>query len=65
VEVEIGNVTSTVRAVDGDSLLAPQTLDKIIRAVLQALHEQEEHGKRSRAERRITGGVSQERDQEG
>jgi len=63
-EVEIGNVVSTVRAVDGDSLLTPQTLEKIVRAVLQAVNEQEEHHKRAGAERRITGGVSHERDEE-
>lgn len=61
-EVEIGNVVSTVRAVDGDSLLAPQTMDKIVRAVLQAVNEQEEHHKRVRTERRITSG--DEMDQE-
>ena len=63
-EVEIGNVVSTVRAVDGDSLLVPQTLEKIVRAVLQAVNEQEEHHKRVRAERRITSGVVDEMDQE-
>jgi hypothetical protein len=63
-EVEIGNVVSTVRAVDGDSLLTPQILEKIVRAVLQAVNEQEQHHKRARVERRITGGVSHERDQE-
>jgi hypothetical protein len=63
-EVEISNVVSTIRTVDGDSLLAPQTLEKIVRAVLQAVNEQEEHHKRAKAERRITGGVSHERDEE-
>ena len=63
-EVEIGNVVSTVRAMDGDSLLAPQTLEKIVRAVLHAVNEQEEHHKRAKSERRITGGVSHERDEE-
>ena len=59
-EVHIGDLTSTVRAVDGDSLLAPQTMEKIVRVVLQAVRDQEEHGKRVRAEQRVTGGVSQE-----
>jgi hypothetical protein len=59
-DVHIGDVTSTVRAVDGDSLLAPQTMEKIVRVVLQAMRDQEEHGKRVRAEQRVTGGVSQE-----
>lgn len=63
-EVEISNVVSTIRTVDGDSLLAPQTLEKIVRAVLEAVNEQEEHHKRTRAEGRITGGVSHERDEE-
>ena len=63
-EVEIGNIVSTVRAVDGDSLLTPQTFEKIMRAVLQALDDQEEHRKRVRAERRISSGVSKEREEE-
>jgi hypothetical protein len=63
-DVEIGDVSSTVRAVDNDSLLAPQTMDKIMRAVLQAMQEQQAHAKRVRAERRVTGGVSQEQEEE-
>jgi type IV secretory pathway ATPase VirB11/archaellum biosynthesis ATPase len=63
-EVHIGDVTSTVRAVDGDSLLAPQTMEKIVRVVLQAVRDQEDHGKRVRAEQRVTGGVSQELEEE-
>ena len=59
-DVQIGDVTSTVRAVDRDSLLAPQTMEKIVRVVLQAVRDQEAHGKRVRAEQRVTGGVSQE-----
>ena len=63
-DVEIGNVTSTVRTVDGDTLLAPKTLDKIVRAVLEALMDHEAHSKRVHAERRITDGVSHERDEQ-
>ena len=63
-EVEIGNIASTVRAVDGDALLAPKTLDKIVRAVLEAVKEHEDHGKRARSERRITDGVSHGRDEQ-
>ena len=63
-DVEIGTMASTVRAVDGDSLLAPQTLDKIVRLVLQAVQDAEQHGRRVRAERRITGGVRAEVDAE-
>ena len=63
-EVEIGHVASTVRAADGDALLAPKTLDKIVRAVLEAVKEHEEHSKRTHAERRISDGVSHERDEQ-
>ena len=63
-EVQIGDLASTVRAVDGDSLLTPQTLEKIVRAVLQAVNDQEAHAKRVRAETRVTGGVAHEMEEE-
>lgn len=59
-EVQINELQSTVRAVDGDSLLSPQTLEKIVRVVLQAVNDQESHRRRVRAEQRITSGVSHE-----
>jgi len=64
-DVQIGEVVSTVRAVDGDSLLSPQAMDKIVRLVLQAVRDQEEHRKRVRAEQRITSGVGHEPEEEG
>jgi len=63
-EVQIGDLASTVRAVDGDSLLTPQTLEKIVRAVLQAVNDQEAHAKRVRVETRVTGGVAHEMEEE-
>ena len=59
-EVNIEEVVSTVRAVDGDALLTPQTLRKIVSVVLQAVNEQDSHRKRVSAEQRITPGVSAE-----
>ncbi len=64
-DVNIGDMVSTVRTVDGDTLLAPQTLTKIVQVVLQAVREQEEHHKRTRAEVRISGGVHDEQEEEG
>jgi hypothetical protein len=64
-DVQIGEVVSTVRAVDGDSLLSPQTMDKIVRLVLQAVREEEAHRKRVRAEQRIRSGGRHEPDEEG
>jgi hypothetical protein len=63
-DIEISNVNTMVRAVDGDSLLTPQTMEKIVRAVLHAFNEQVAYQKRVHAERRITGGVVHERDEE-
>ena len=62
--VEIGEVNSTVRTVDGEALLAPQTLAKIVSHVLQAVQDEQEHTRRVHAERRITGGVSQESEED-
>jgi hypothetical protein len=59
-EVQIQRLQSTVQAFDGDAPLSPQTMDKIVRAVLQAVNDQEAHRRRVRAEQRITSGVSHE-----
>jgi hypothetical protein len=63
-EVYINDIMSTVHAVDGESLLTPQTQAKIVRAVLEAVREQEEHRMRVRAEKHISSGVRDELDEE-
>lgn len=64
-QVQINDLMSTVRAVDGDSLLAPQTMEKIVRVVLQAVNDQEAHRQRVRAERRVMSDVSHEQEEQG
>jgi hypothetical protein len=59
-QVQINDLQSTVRSVDSDSLLSPQTMEKIVSVVLQAVNDQEAHRQRVRAEQRITRGVSYE-----
>jgi hypothetical protein len=59
-EVQIQRLQSTVQAFDGDVPLSPQTMDKIVRAVLEAVNDREMHAARVRAEQRITSGVSHE-----
>jgi hypothetical protein len=59
-DVSIGEVSSTVRAVDGDSVLSPRAMELIVRAVLRAVRADRDHDQRVRAEKRVTGGVSQE-----
>lgn len=61
-QVDIGEVSSTVRAVGGESLLSPQILQRIVSAVVQAMRDSAERDERAGAERRITGGVSNERE---
>jgi hypothetical protein len=59
-DVEIGEVKSTVRAVDGNSMLSPRVMEQIVSAVLRAVRDESDHSKRVRAERRVTNGVSHE-----
>jgi hypothetical protein len=59
-DVHVGEISSRVQAVDGDALLSPQVLEKIVRAVLRAVDERDSHNKRVRAEQRVTSGVRQE-----
>jgi hypothetical protein len=61
--VEISEVQSTVRAVDSGTLLSPRIIEQIVAAVARVLHDGQERDKRVDAERRITGGVSAERDE--
>ena len=63
-DVIIGEVVANVRAVDGRTLVTPEVLGQIVSAVLQAVDAREQHRERVRAERRITGGVAEEREQE-
>jgi len=62
--VEIGEVTSTVRTVDSETLLSPRLLERLVAAVAAAIQEHDRHEQRVHAERRVTGGVSAERDEE-
>jgi hypothetical protein len=59
-EVQIQRLQSTVQAFDGDVPLSPQTMEKIVRAVLEAVNDREMHAKRVRAEQRISSGVRHE-----
>ena len=62
--VEIGELHATVRAVDGKSLMSPEVLQAIVSAVLRAVDDKLAHEKRLGAERKVTDGVSKERDDE-
>jgi hypothetical protein len=63
-DVEIGEVATTVKAIDGSALLTPDVLQQIVNAVLRAVQDEWAHEERLRIERRITGGVAAEREME-
>lgn len=50
-QVIIDEVISQVRAIDGRSALAPETLRVIVEAVLVAVHEEMAHDQRVQRER--------------
>jgi hypothetical protein len=61
-EVNIGEVNSTVRATDSRSLLSVEVLECIVRAVMERLREEEGHRQRTEAERRLSSGIATEED---
>ena len=63
-DVEIGEVVTTVRAIDASALLTPEVLHQIVNVVLRAVRDDHAHDERVRVERRVTGGVAEERDME-
>lgn len=59
-QVQIEELSSTIRAVDGESILTPQIMERILRAVMAAVDERERRQQRVRAEQRVTAGISEE-----
>ena len=61
-DIHIENAIGTVKAVDGDSLLSPQTLERIVSAVLSAIDERQLRRDRSNADTSVTSGVASEQE---
>jgi hypothetical protein len=62
-QVIVDEAIGTLRATDGEALLAPRTLDKIVRAVMQAIEDRQMHGKRVQAE--LCGTTTDDKHSEG
>ena len=58
--IHIQNAIGTVKAMDGDALLSPQTLEQIVQAVLVAVDERQLRDKRSKSDTTVTSGVAAE-----
>jgi hypothetical protein len=56
-DVDIGEVSSTVRTVDGESLLDPRTARRIVQLVLEALDDRQLHQQRDNVRRKVTRSV--------
>jgi hypothetical protein len=52
-DLHIGEMNSTVRAVDNEAMLTPRVLDQIVRVVIERLREQEARETRLAAERQL------------
>jgi hypothetical protein len=61
-DIHIENAIGTVKAIDGDSLISPQTLERIISAVLNAMDERQLRKDRTTADTSVTAGVASEQE---
>jgi hypothetical protein len=59
-EVNIGEVNSTVRATDSASLLSPEVMERIVQAVMARVREEKEHSERAESERRLGAGATED-----
>ncbi len=58
-DVQINEMSSTVRTMDSQSLLHPHVIEEIMRLAVRRVREDMEHEKRVQAERRLEPGVSE------
>jgi hypothetical protein len=63
-EVNIGEMTSTVHATDANAPLAPHKMQEIIAMVMKAVREEQHHAERVQAEKKISSGVRDEQEGE-
>ena len=52
-DFHVGEMNSSVRMTDSQSMLSPEVFERIVRAVLQRVREERAHEQRREAERRI------------
>lgn len=52
-DVHVGEINSTVRMTDSQSLLEPEVFERIVRAVLQRVRDERAHEQRVQSERRV------------
>jgi hypothetical protein len=63
-DIDIGEVQSSVRAVDDKTLLTPHVLQRIVALVVREVELRDRHRRRVDDERRVSGGVASDLDGE-
>jgi hypothetical protein len=61
-DIEIGTLSGTVRAIDGASALSPKTIETIVAAVLAALEDRERREKQAKLDTHVSRGVADEQE---
>lgn len=52
-DFHIGEMNSTVRMTDSQSMLGPEMFERLVRAVMERVREERDHMRRVEAERRV------------
>jgi hypothetical protein len=63
-EVEIGELSSSVRVADTEALLSPAVRAELALELLRAVDERQACRDRQREERRVSGGIREEEQQD-
>ena len=56
-EVNIHQIDSTVKTYDPESMLTPRSMSVIVRAVMEAMDERDDHRERVAMETRVNTGI--------
>jgi hypothetical protein len=57
-EFHVGEMNSTVRMTDSQSVLSPDVFERLVAAVLRRVHEERAYEERVSSERRVRPGAS-------
>ena len=57
-DVHVGEMNSTVRMTDSQSMLSPEVFERIVAAVLERVRDSQAHEQRVASERRVRPGAS-------
>jgi hypothetical protein len=56
-EINVGEVSTSIHAMDSEQLLSPRLMERIVAEVVRAVDERHEHRERVKQERRTMAGA--------